>query len=659
MNGLPRAARANQPSRAGLRPLLLLIGLVLQAGSGFAQSNPCFKAPRQISAPLQGLVYRSDLAAPSIQAPATIDFQSPEQFLLGITRSAIGGAGKRSAKSAAVGIHIFLKDPESGHYKLHCEVSRFALDEPFRDARFFVYSSEAHIREWRIQIVDHGATPAPSEGKQDPLNVQVIRFPADAAATDAYGARTQSGSLQLQCENFFARIQQFRPLGAAREELVLGPTLRSRTYYVRTTGPVQVAFQTDVAKLPQRAFPDGSVRTALMTLPHVSVSVKEEGPDPYAVGCQENPGLVGQALEATQFTLSRSFQAVAPPLWRIDITAPKDMAYETQAILRYPQSDAATQSFPTEFQCTPANTARTMAVRASNKVFASATMLHIALTDPQNVLPPGARAQIANHVLLGMALWRPICYLCTDDQLALAKVDDTTYILESLQNALDDHYQQRRPTLPVAAVQPQSPRILGGEYDQLLAVLGARHQARGLASNSGYQELAAHSVGVQGLCADSYDQLPLGLQRVRRALECVNDRDLPEVPVLRASARLAFLTGPLEGCPSGVDTVACESSALKIEFNAKDYRFVSHPDRQFIAGKGRRQADLLHVLAHEIGHWIGIGHLSQRGSLMNEAMSESRCIDAAATNALNVLAAGGAFPVTQAQALFWEPASAP
>lgn len=633
-----------------MNPFKVLGIILLASATSLIQAKECFKAPREIGPPNDGLIYRSELTAAKDSSPESIDFRSSEQFMVSLIRLPLKRSSHHSETSASLSLTIFLKDPSTGQLDVYCEIQNFDLDLPFHDARFFIYSNLAQNKDWRIQLIDHGNSHDPKYKQQDPLKVEIVKFPVANLAQDAYGKPNVPGFLNLTCESFFARMQEFKPDGPSRDEITLGQSLRRHTFFVRSVGPVQVEFQTDMAKVPAILAKSASVPPTVRPRPNITMAVKEDDIGPFTTGCGQ-PGIFAGRLDAVQGTLTRPYKPSNPPLWRIDLEAPMDMDYDTKVVLRYPTAEHFSDTFPTEFQCSPPSTARTTYRSSNTNPFAGATVLKLGFLDPEKMLTPQAKETVLKHVLFGMALWRPICYLCTPDQLVLARVDGKTFILQSALNAIDAHYAQTDTPGP-------PPQFVGGhpfgKYDMLEIALNARNQSRGTPGNSGYIELLQPTLGLKGLCADNFEELPQTLQRIRSAIGCKIDEGRIEISKLSASTQLIFRTTPLDGCITNTNTIACESSALKIEFNAKDYTFVSHFSQTEVVGKGLRKVDLLHVLAHEIGHWIGVGHLEQRGSLMSESMSGSRCLDSAATNALNILAAGGDFPSIKPQALLWE-----
>jgi hypothetical protein len=103
----------------------------------------------------------------------------------------------------------------------------------------------------------------------------------------------------------------------------------------------------------------------------------------------------------------------------------------------------------------------------NDRAFAGATVLSIALADPEKLLDAKAREVVTQHLLLGMTMWRPVCFLCPPDQLTIAEVDNTRYVLDAVLSALDNFYSGRLASGP----------MVGGKYAPILAAINVRNQA--------------------------------------------------------------------------------------------------------------------------------------------------------------------------------------
>lgn len=631
-------------------PFCVVVATMLCSIAGVSSSAECFQIPRQIAAPQDGLVYRSHLGAALVGKPATVDFYSPERYIVSIARPSLV-PGQSSKINPPFDLRILLRDRDSGAFEEYCRADRRELNSIFRDARFFVHSEAARAKEWRVELTDHATALPPGQEHADPLTMEISKFPIRSyEETDAYG-RGASRAISLDCLP--------RPnVPTARDEprqqtAEVGLDFGSAVFIAASNGPMTIEFDTRHPSAAPVSLPASGPPLPSWPAPEVRISVKQPGSGPFQAHCTLRLMSVAQLPRETM-TVATSRQGAAltePLIWRVEVVAPRNSDRLTRVALRYKPEAMQAGSLPSEFQCAaPPNTRATM-TPSNERAFAGATMLSVRITDPDQMLSTAERKAVADHLLTGMALWRPVCYLCTPDQLVLADVDGSRYALASLVEALDAFYtgQLREPPFPASAA-------LGGKYAQVLSLINARAQGRGLPSSVPYVQVPRPTAGFEGLCKDQFENLPAALKRVRLAWECKGEPSRPDMSNLKASAQLAFRLTPLEGCPAGANTVACESSALKIELNAKDYRFVSRPGNQRL-GRGKRDVDLQHVLTHEIGHWIGIGHLDEPGSIMNEAMSQSRCIDTAATHAINILAAGGRYPVKTPQAFLYEPST--
>ncbi len=87
-------------------------------------------------------------------------------------------------------------------------------------------------------------------------------------------------------------------------------------------------------------------------------------------------------------------------------------------------------------------------------------------------------------------------------------------------------------------------------------------------------------------------------------------------------------------CGESPNIIACRADNELTEFNVRDFRFVSPDASTPSIGNGKIEVDFSHVLLHEMGHWIGLGHIDSGDSVMASSLEQSRCVDAVTVDTL-------------------------
>jgi hypothetical protein len=103
-------------------------------------------------------------------------------------------------------------------------------------------------------------------------------------------------------------------------------------------------------------------------------------------------------------------------------------------------------------------------------------------------------------------------------------------------------------------------------------------------------------------------------------------------PDTSANIRVTFKDGET-ACGDDSDIVGCRADHELTQYNIRDYRFTVRPGENSI-GRGPVEVDLLQAVLHEMGHWIGVGHLESGESIMAPSMEQARCIDFETVKAL-------------------------
>jgi hypothetical protein len=92
-------------------------------------------------------------------------------------------------------------------------------------------------------------------------------------------------------------------------------------------------------------------------------------------------------------------------------------------------------------------------------------------------------------------------------------------------------------------------------------------------------------------------------------------------------------------CGTSSDLVACENLGANVELNTRDYTFTGIASTEGVVGTDRSHVDLMQVLIHEVGHWIGLGHTLSPAAvdIMEESYEDGRCIENASVELLRNL----------------------
>lgn len=94
-------------------------------------------------------------------------------------------------------------------------------------------------------------------------------------------------------------------------------------------------------------------------------------------------------------------------------------------------------------------------------------------------------------------------------------------------------------------------------------------------------------------------------------------------------------------CGNNRNIIACRADNELTEFNVRDFKFVFSGSSVASVGNGKIEVDFSHVLLHEMGHWIGLGHIDSGNSAMASSLEQSRCIDAVTVERLSSVVASG------------------
>lgn len=252
---------------------------------------------------------------------------------------------------------------------------------------------------------------------------------------------------------------------------------------------------------------------------------------------------------------------------------------------------------------------RQLGAGAANKSY-----LEMSILKPDQPLVPEEVELVEQAAMHSLSTWYRACLLCGRRGLALIRVNQALFAPSILVEELAG--------TPVAgmsvpqAIPNQMDQVIGRWDENVTAALGGRVPAF----------LRLNPTDIGRLCKSALLAELLGPDA-----RCIDG--MPTTTL--AAAKLKIVLKPeFTSCDSNIDTIACEQFGSMIELNVRDYSFGLLDTTKKPIGNGKRFVPLDLVLSHEVGHWLGIGHLHGDGSLMASSLERSRCVNNADIEAL-------------------------
>lgn len=257
--------------------------------------------------------------------------------------------------------------------------------------------------------------------------------------------------------------------------------------------------------------------------------------------------------------------------------------------------------------------------RPASHQFSSRIRLEVNAEQSTFRLAPEQQAALTNSVLSSVALWVRACIACRLEHLVVVLIDGRVYTRASANAWLASAMKvlTRGGKVPLGpeqekaleqALQPVQMLMAG---DQVTSPTGKELEK--------YEPLP--EVRRIFLCSLKTSHAQRTVDAFRRAA-CGAEMARGEL----SKIRVRFRNGPT-ACGDDPNVIACRSDLELTEYNARDFRFVVLGTNQVDIGSGALKVDLQHVIAHEMGHWIGLSHIERGQSLMSSSMENSRCID--------------------------------
>lgn len=244
--------------------------------------------------------------------------------------------------------------------------------------------------------------------------------------------------------------------------------------------------------------------------------------------------------------------------------------------------------------------------------FAQSAMLRVEVHADSAAVSPAMQQKVVAHLLRALETWRDGCRQCRAENLLFVKVNGQLYWLPQAATMQEGVGQRKSDFFEI-----RSQRVPQGVYEK----------ANG------------NERGIQSICLVPEKMASESILAAQKMLGCGAFAGAMSTP---APKMLLTLKPKRTACGDDPNIVACEADYELIELNLLDYAFrLLDADAPQIGGGGR-SVDLFHVMLHEVGHWLGIGHIDDGGnSVMASTMDTSRCIDTVTADAI------GASPTPQ------------
>lgn len=302
--------------------------------------------------------------------------------------------------------------------------------------------------------------------------------------------------------------------------------------------------------------------------------------------------------------------------------------------------------FVSEMFCVVSAMGRPTAGQPTGNPFSDKLILSIKVSAPESLLTKDQRVELADTIRDSVLVWRRACNTCPLGTLSMLRVDDAWYVNGALAGALRSadaetvwhtgppSFDLGSPTGTLSAPVKSN----GIDYDWLLLQMNSPVGFR--MPPMGFERLGIEDPLVGRVCALDRSRLPDLIARVYDAIEC--GKTTPSKETFPLTLRL--VDGPTS-CGASPNIVACEADAHLVELNTRDFLYVAHQaNSRAVFGHGVRRVDSLRVLAHELGHWIGLPHMNTPRNLMAQSVDKAECIDNAVVAAVSQAIRGSTHP---------------
>jgi hypothetical protein len=258
--------------------------------------------------------------------------------------------------------------------------------------------------------------------------------------------------------------------------------------------------------------------------------------------------------------------------------------------------------------------------------FSGRVKLHLDIAQEGFQMSPAQSEALTALVLRAVSLWVVACSGCRPEHLAAVTVGDQQFVREEIRNW---HVRELLQDSPVPARLSDLEKALAETLQPIEVLMAGNdpHEWPRAKELSRYQRYSAGDFAE--LCELTTPASAQLLSTTQQAI-CGN-RPLEREAL--ATIRIRFRASSTS-CGDESDVIACRADRELTEYNTRDFRFSFADSTTPAIGGGSIEVDLLHVILHEMGHWIGLAHVDSGESIMASSLEQSRCIDMATIKAL-------------------------